>query len=79
LCFTGTWEHEGLALENFSYKIAFGDMALDGKEFSFSLPSSLKALALSLLHFRFIGGNQLIRNYAVIIVHTRKLMSFLDY
>jgi len=69
LCFTRTWEHEGLALENFSYKIAFGDMAPAGEESSFSLPSSLKALALTLLHLRVIGRNQLLKNYDVTIVH----------
>lgn len=26
LCFIGTWEHEGLALEGFSYMTIFGDM-----------------------------------------------------
>ncbi len=52
LCFTGTWEHEELALESFSYKLAFGDMALAGKKSSFSLPSSLKAPTLSSLTFQ---------------------------
>jgi len=44
-------------------------MAPAGEESSFSLPSSLKALALTLLHLRVIGRNQLLKNYDVTIVH----------
>jgi len=46
MCFTRIWEHEGLGLESFFYKIAFGNTTSAWEEFSFSLPSSLKALDL---------------------------------
>jgi hypothetical protein len=52
LCFTGTWEHEGLALESFYYRTSFGDTAPAGEESSSSRPSSLKAPALSSLTFQ---------------------------
>jgi hypothetical protein len=79
LCFTGTWDHEGLASESFFYKIAFGDMASPGKKSYFSLPSSLKAPTLNSLHFRLDGRDQLIKDYATTTIDTRELMNFLDY
>jgi len=52
LCFTRTWEHEGLASESFSYMITFGNTALTREESSSSLPSNLEALALNSLTFQ---------------------------